>query len=293
DTTQNIYNIDGFNVYLYASDTKEMVTLGQIGNNESIINPSADVRKLTIPSVTANKYYYIGVQAYRRVDNDIESSGILLSNIVTLTICYPYLPEEMVNVQGRINGVMYTVDNKEPTLPQLNDIWTDTTTNTRKIYTSTGWEDANVGAASSVSGYYPDTTATPSTLVVRDDTGNISGVASLNSSGKVNYSVLPNSIIFGNYTGDGTQGRTITLPFTPRLIKVYTTNTFDVSLYITSRNGGYKQFVNNSLISLVGMTDYTPSPAFGKIIDNGFTISTDSNLYGNVQNFVYYFEAYL
>jgi hypothetical protein len=310
DTTKNIYNIDGFNIYLYASKTKETVVLGSLGSNESILNVSSDVRKCTIPSVPANQFYYVGIQAYRDVDNDISTNGILLSNIITSARegYYPYQPEQTVDIQGRLNGIDHSVGDKAPDNPQINDTWLDTSTNTQKIYTSSGWEAASAGAATSVNGYVPDTSITPSTIVVRNNTGtipgNITGSASqlngkpdtafaqLDSNGKVNTSVLPTVIAVGSYTGDGTSLRTITLPFNPKIVKVYSTNTSDISLFINSTNGGYKLNTSTSSLVLVGMADGTPYSQFGKLSSNSFIVGQDSNLYGNKSNILYYYEAF-
>lgn len=308
DTTINANNIDGFNIYLFASKTTENITLGSLGNNESIINVSYDMRKCTIPSVPANLFYYIGVQAYRDVDNDIDVSGIILSNIVTSTNRYPYQPEQTIDVQGKLNGINYSVGAVAPSNPQINDQWTDTTNKIRKIYTSNGWEDVNSGTSNSVNGYVPDTSTTASTIPVRDSNGNIPGnitgsaaqlngksdtaFAQLDSNGKISTTVLPTTFSFGSYTGDGTSLRKITLPFTPKIVKVYSTNTSDISLFINSINGGYKLNTSTSSLVLVGMSDGTPYAQFGKLTDNGFIVGQDSNLYGNKNGVLYWYEAF-
>lgn len=313
DMTVNENNIDGFNVYLYASNKweTETVTLGSMGNNESIINMNADARKCTIPSVPANLYYYIGVQAYRDVDNDISSSGILLSNIAksSYPYCYPYQPEETVDVTGKLNGINYSVGSDPPPNPNINDQWTDTTTNIRKIYTSDGWKDINSGTANSVGGYVPSTSVTAGSIPIRNAQGSLDGditgsaqylngksdtdFAQLDSSGKVSTNVLPIGYSFGSYTGDGTGFRKITLPFTPRLVRVYSTNTSDTSVYINSVNGGYKLNTSTSSIILVGLSDGTPYSQFGKLTDNGFVVAQDNNLYSNKNNVLYWYEAFL
>jgi hypothetical protein len=309
DSTVNENNIDGFRIYLYSSNKTESITLGSLGNDEvSIINPNADSRKYTIPSVPANLYYYVGVQAYRDVDNDIDSSGIILSNIATSTNCYPYRPEETVDVQGKLNGIVYSAGSEPPSNPNINDQWTDTTTNIRKIYTSDGWKDVNSGTANSVGGYVPSIDITPETVVVRNNSGDIEGsvtgsaqylngksdtdFAQLDSTGKISTTVLPNLYTFGNFTGDGTGFRTINLPFTPKFVRVYTTNTSDISLFITSVNGGYKLNTSTSSVVLVGMSDGTPYTQFGKLGNKSFIVGQDASLYGNKANILYYFEAF-
>jgi phage minor structural protein len=311
DMTVNENNIDGFNVYLYASNKAESVALGSMGNNESIINVNADARKCTIPSVPANLYYYIGVQAYRDVDNDISSSGIILSNIVKSRLAsnYPYQPETTVDVTGKLNGVTFSVSDTEPTNPQINDEWTDTTTHTKKVYTSTGWQVINTQSSSTLNGYEANATITPNSIPIRDNNGDIPGnitgsamylngksdtsFAQLDSTGKVNTTVLPTLYTFGSYNGDGTGYRKITLPFTPRIVRIYTTNTSDISVYINSTSGGYKLNTSTSSVVLVGMSDGTPYAQFGKLTTNGFVVAQDSNLYSNKSNVLYYYEAFL
>lgn len=309
DTTKNANNIDGFNVYLYASENNtDTVVLGSMGDQQSILNPSGDLRKITIPSVPANLYYYIGVQAYRDVDNDISASGIILSNIVTSTTCYPYQPEKSINVNGSINGVNYTVSPDPPLNPNINDIWTNTKTLVRSIYTSNGWEATVSASSSTLNGYSADTSITPNSIPIRDDTGVIPGsisgsaallngktdsaFAQLDDNGKINIINIPSTVQFGTYVGDGNQQRTISLPFTPRLVKVMATTTTDISLYINSANGGYKEFISTSHIALIGMLDSSPSESFGKLSSDGFIVGVDANLYGNVMSNTYIYEAY-
>jgi hypothetical protein len=339
DMTVNANNIDGFNIYLYASNKVETITLGQLGNNESIINVSSDMRKCTIPSVPANSFYYIGVQAYRDVDNDIDVNGIILSNIVTSTYSsyYPYQPEVTIDVQGKLNGINYSTGDVAPSNPQINDQWTDTTTHIRKIYTSNGWVDVNSGTANSVAGYVPSPTVTPGSIPIRNTQGNLDGditgsakylngksdsafaqldssgkilgditgsakylngkldtaFAQLDGTGKISTTVLPTSYYFASYTGDGTSLRNITLPFTPRLVRVFSTNTSDISLLIPSTSGGYKLNTSTSSLVLVGMSDGTPYVQFGKLTTNGFIVGQDSNYYGNKSGVLYWYEAFL
>jgi len=314
DTSKNEYNIDGFNIYLYASKYKEDITLGSMSNDEaSFPNVSADARKYTIPSVPANQYYYIGIQSYRRVDNDISSNGVLLSDIITSkhNESYPYLPEETVDIQGRVNGVKHTTGDEPPENAQINDTWMDTNTNTSKIYTETdGWVATSAGSASSVGGYVPSATVEPSTVVVRTETGDIAGnitgsattlngltetdFAQLNESGKISVDVIPQTIVFGTYTGTGVQSRTITLNFTPRMVKVYTTDSSsDESVFITSINGGYKINSSTRLYLVGNPVDATPSLTYGKLEANGFVVGNSIDLYSNKSSVLYYYEAYL
>jgi hypothetical protein len=310
DMTINENNIDGFNIYLYASNKVENITLGS-SNNESIINVNAEARKCTIPSVPANLYYFIGVQAYRDVDNDISTNGIILSNITKSSYvnCYPYRPEETVDLTGKLNGIRYTTSAIEPTEPppQINDEWTDTTTHTKKIYTEDGWQVINTETATTLGGYEANTTITPNTIPIRNSNaaipGDITGsaqflngksdtdFAQLDSAGKISTTVLPTTIVFNSYVGDGTGFRKITLSFTPRIVRVFSTNTSDISLFIPSTSGGYKLNTSTSSVVLVGMSDGTPYSQFGKLTTNGFIVGQDSNFYGNKSGVLYWYEA--
>jgi hypothetical protein len=115
----------------------------------------------------------------------------------------------------------------------------------------------------------------------------------LDSTGKVSTTVLPTTIDFKTYVGDGTGFRKISLAFTPRFVRVFTTNTSDISLFINSTSGGYKLNSSTSSLVLVGMSDGTPYVQFGKITDKGIIVGQDSNLYGNKSNVLYYVEAIL
>jgi hypothetical protein len=120
--------------------------------------------------------------------------------------------------------------------------------------------------------------------------------AQLDGNGKISVSNIPDMKYFdtGTYTGDGTQLRTISLSFTPRLVKVYTTNnTTDDSLFIPSVNGGFKYNNNTNHLQLVGNVDNTPSVSYGKLTTNGFIVSGDSSLFGNKSSVIYYWEAFL
>ncbi len=305
DKTKDEYNIDGFNVYLYASKTVENITLGSLGNDESIVAVSTDSRNCTIPSVPANQYYYIGIQAYRRVDNDISSNGILLSEIVTSahSNCYPYRPSNTVNINGRVNGVMSTVGETPHDNPQINDKWTDTITNTQKTLTANGWEITNAGEATSLNGKTDADFAqlNSSGMIIGSITGSATTLngktennfAQLDINGKISVDVIPNIKYFdmGSYTGDGTQLKEIILPFKPKLVKIYSTNNTDESLFIPSVNGGYKFNIDTNHLMLTSSAGNAPDSIFGKLTESGFIVAQDTSLFGNKAGNLYYWEA--
>ncbi|MEC2237561.1 fibronectin type III domain-containing protein, partial [Bacillus subtilis] len=82
DSDEDKYNIDGFEVYLHGSDDNEEYTFGSVQASENLQNVKYDRRTATFTGLPSNMYYTIGVQAYRRVDADIDINQILLSDIV-------------------------------------------------------------------------------------------------------------------------------------------------------------------------------------------------------------------
>ncbi|MDP4268211.1 MAG: hypothetical protein Q8880_12350, partial [Bacteroidota bacterium] len=159
-----------------------------------------------------------------------------------------------------------------------------------------------------LNGYEANATITPNTIPIRDASGDIPGditgsakylngksdtaFAQLDNTGKISTTILPTIYTFGTFTGDGTGFRTIDLPFTPKFVRVYTTNTSDISLFITSISGGYKLNTSTSSIVLVGMSDGTPYAQFGKLGNKSFIVGQDTNLYGNKSGNIYYYEAF-
>lgn len=102
------YNIDGFNIYLYASDVSDSYVFGSTIAKEQVFVVTPEKRGFIVYGVPANKYYTWGVQAYRRVDSDINSDGILLSDIVKShhPTENPYLPSANVEFEGDISGTI-------------------------------------------------------------------------------------------------------------------------------------------------------------------------------------------
>ncbi len=126
-TEKNEDNIDGFIVYLYSDVDDTPYIFGSRMANETVIPEiHYETRAYTFPSVPGNRYYTLGVRAYRRVDPDINSDQIIFSDIVSLD--KPYLPTTKINFKGKINGSSYTVASEEnkPKDPDEGDIWVNT-----------------------------------------------------------------------------------------------------------------------------------------------------------------------
>ena len=311
-TKVNSDNIDGFYVYMYADDTAEKYEFGStMANENKVMVGDFNTRSYTFMGIPANKHYTFGVRAYRVVDEDIDSNGYLLSEIISPTDenSSPYQPVEQIEINGKINGVTYVTGDVEPeTDGQV--VWTDTSgatpvTKFRKDTTET-WSvpDSN---ATSVGNYAPDVNNTPNTIPTRDMygviNGNISGSASsvqgkipevenglatLDVNGKVPSAQLSNAsrFAFGEYTGNGASEKTVTIGFTPNLVKVHTTDSADTSLFIPSTLGGF------SMLNYLKGNGNSPSTTYGSIITNGFKTGQGSDANGNKSGTKYYWEAY-
>ncbi|MCL6559789.1 MAG: hypothetical protein K6U74_13535, partial [Firmicutes bacterium] len=102
------YDVDGFLVYVYASDSAAAYTFGTdpAGERQHVV--TADKRALILQGVPANKYYTFGVQAYRMVDQDINPAGVLKSAIVKPLASGedPYRPAANVAFAGDVSGTV-------------------------------------------------------------------------------------------------------------------------------------------------------------------------------------------
>ena len=92
-------------------------------------------------------------------------------------------------------------------------------------------------------------------LIPLTQKGAINGVPSLDASGYVPISQLGNNAQPGSFTGDGTASRTISLPFTPKIVFL------NVSGGYTAIITAYGTFINGAYISRT-------------IVTNGFQIGT-------------------
>jgi len=102
------YDIDGFLVYVYASDSAAAYIFGTDPAGERQYVVTADKRALILRGVPANKYYTFGVQAYRMVDQDINPAGVLKSAIVKPSASGedPYRPAANVAFAGDVSGTV-------------------------------------------------------------------------------------------------------------------------------------------------------------------------------------------
>lgn len=105
-------------------------------------------------------------------------------------------------------------------------------------------------------------------------------ISSENDYGHIRLSDIHNPIIYGTYTGDGTQPRTISLGFTPKLVLVY----------ILEASGNYNlgsvTFIGDN-ISIWIYDDAYVDKKLDKIITDGFEIATDRiNANGNVYSYI-------
>jgi GH25 family lysozyme M1 (1,4-beta-N-acetylmuramidase) len=324
-TKKDADNIDGFNIYLHPDDSNNSYSFGATLGLDQVVPVSFDLRSYTFPFVPANKFYTLGVQAYRVVDNDISSNGYLFSKIVMPSgdKQNPYLPSEVIiingNINGKVNGVTHTISSTAPDNPDTNDKWTDTSgvAPVDNVYIGNSWVKTASGTADSAAAlgsYTADVANSPSTIPVRDSDGTIdahisgdaktvsgmtpgaaNGIATLDSNGYIPQTQLGNTpqVASGTYVGDGTSNKAIPLSFAPSLVKVYTTDYTDYDLFIPSTSGGFLRYVNNTSEHLQGDTSTKqPSALYGKLSSTGFICGSDVTApYGNKSNVTYYYEA--
>lgn len=312
-TKKDADNIDGFIVYMYSDTSSDVYEFGSKIAQQTYVPLTSDQRTYTFPSVPPNRYYTLGIQAYRMVDTDISPDGYLFSDIITPSgdKQNPYLPSETIefrgNLNGKLNGITIVMSETEPADTESDStVWIDPNTKQINLQTDNGFEPASAGDATTLSGYSIDVKNTINTIPVRNSEGYIdasvlgdaasvagkqpgipNGLATLDSTGNIPLNQLNNTCRFacGTYTGDGTISKMISIPFTPNLIKVFTTDSTDTSLYIPSLAGGFLFGSNNILTSPL-------STANGKIGTNCFYTGDTSSLYGNKKGVIYYWEAY-
>lgn len=75
-------DIDGFYVYLYDASSASTYTFGSNPDAEKKFLVPANVRSMILYSVDAERNYTFGVQAYRRVDPDVNAAGEIVSSLV-------------------------------------------------------------------------------------------------------------------------------------------------------------------------------------------------------------------
>lgn len=105
--------IDGYFVYVHADTSTTPWTDWYNDQKEfDVYTVPANKTAIILRSVAADLYYTFGIQAYRRVDYDIDASGIIDSGYVNHPSAageYPYQPLNHVPFNGMITG---TIGNK-------------------------------------------------------------------------------------------------------------------------------------------------------------------------------------
>jgi hypothetical protein len=297
-TMDNNDNVDGFMIYLYQSSSDEKYVFGSTLAKETMINVEIDKRTYTFPSLPSNQYFTVGMKAYRRVDEDINQSGILFSKMVTVNNGLAYLPSENVifngSLNGRVNGIMHSVQVVEPVIAEENDVWVDPTTKQTKLYNGNSWEVTNAGDAATFGGKTVDS------FILTENIGISNGIATLDANGNIPLEQLENivstipSMAVGSYIGNGEISKTIDVGFQPEFVKVFTTKQDDYSTFIPIETGGflYKSNATNMYLEGIGTNKDIPTSNYGKLTLNGFITGDTAQTYINKLNVVYYWEAF-
>lgn len=100
------YDIDGFLVYIMARTSSAAYTFGTNPNSEECVMLPKDKLFHILRGVDPTFYYTFGVQAYRVVDPDIDSSGVKKSAIVKPSLASenPYHPASNTAWPGDVTG---------------------------------------------------------------------------------------------------------------------------------------------------------------------------------------------
>ena len=145
--TGDTYNIDGFIVYLRQSSTGESYTFGTTPSVETIYNITSDKRAFILYGAPANQYYTFGIQAYRVVDDDINSTGLISSSIVqpTRTEEDPYQPSSSVSYAGDVTGTVNGTAASTVQAQAANSVQLSSSYNAVQITTPEGIEVFDAG----------------------------------------------------------------------------------------------------------------------------------------------------
>ncbi len=102
------YNIDGFIVYVHSLDQESPFIFGSTITKDIPYNVSLYKRSYILYGVPVDRYYTFGIQAYRKVDKDIDLKGVLYSDIVqcTRTEENPYHPADAPVFEGYIGDTI-------------------------------------------------------------------------------------------------------------------------------------------------------------------------------------------
>lgn len=162
-------DIDGFQVYVYQSSSSSAYSFGGSTADEMVYEVPAAKRAFILYGVVPDRYYTFGVRAYRIVDKDVNTAGVITSAIAKPTAFgeNPYQPSAQVafggNVTGTVNGIAATnvnvwnaisgtgkpADNatrntvyrqsSAPTGATVNDIWFNTSTAAVSYWNGSAW----------------------------------------------------------------------------------------------------------------------------------------------------------
>lgn len=101
-------DIDGFEVLVYASTSSSAYTLGTTPAAEQTFFMAAAKRAFLIYGIDPTLYYTFAVRAYRIVDADVNSNGIIRSAWVkpSLAAENPYRPASSVAFAGNVTGTV-------------------------------------------------------------------------------------------------------------------------------------------------------------------------------------------
>lgn len=103
--------IDGFQIMQYVSGSSSAYTPGSSPSSENIFTVPASKRVIGFSGMAQLYYYTFAVRAYRVVDPDISSSGLLFSPWVKSTIAGedPYRPASSIQFLGDLSGTIDSV----------------------------------------------------------------------------------------------------------------------------------------------------------------------------------------
>lgn len=163
ETQNDAHNIDGFEVFLYTDTTSEVHVFGSNLASYDKNSLSYQNRTYSFTGKVSNKWYTMGIRAYRVVDPDVNKNRIIYSEIVNFPET-PYRPSDEVAMKGSldgalagtVNGSYYSIDNIEPKNPKENDKWTDTSGDSPvdKVYKGNEWTVVGSGVISNQTDIY-------------------------------------------------------------------------------------------------------------------------------------------
>jgi len=109
--TGNNADISGWIVYVRQGDTNAQYNFGDSPAEEQAYGLPSEKRAFFLYGVPANKYYTFGIQAYRKVDPDVDTGGVIKTAIVkpTLAAENPYQPSANVAFAGNVTGTVNNV----------------------------------------------------------------------------------------------------------------------------------------------------------------------------------------